>query len=133
MALSSRAQFKGINRIDLDGPFEFDAIDNTGTRLYLIEYTNITQGYYRVRVYEVGAGLGSYTVIDKGGNGTPHPMSGVPLSGVFSPDGNWLYSVYARQGSGAFVPPLTLTPPFPPCPHPPHPRPPPAPLPHSLP
>src|SRR5258708_11459592 len=109
MALSSRAQFKGINRIDLDGPFEFDAIDNTGTRLYLIEYTNITQGYYRVRVYEVGAGLGSYTVIDKGGNGTPDPMSGVRLSGVFSPDGNWRYSVYARPRSGALLPALSLT------------------------
>src|SRR5258708_13027104 len=98
-----------MKRIALGGTFEFDAIDNTGTRLYLIEYTNITQGYYRVRVYEVGAGLGSYAVIDKGGNGTPDPMSGVRLSGVFSPDGNWLYSVYARQGSGAFVHALSLT------------------------
>jgi len=112
MLLISTAQLKVMNRIDLDGTFEFDAIDNTGTRLYLIEYTNITQGYYRVRVYEVGAGLGSYTVIDKGGNGTPDPMSGVRLSGVFSPDGNWLYSVYARQGSGAFVHALSLTQPF---------------------
>jgi DNA-binding beta-propeller fold protein YncE len=39
-------------------------------------------------------------------------MSGVRLSGVFSPDGNWLYSVYARQGSGAFVHALNLTQPF---------------------
>jgi DNA-binding beta-propeller fold protein YncE len=61
----------------------------------------------------VAAGqLGAYTVIDKGGNGTPDPMSGVRLSGVFSPDGQWLYSVYARQGSGAFVHALNLTMPF---------------------
>jgi len=112
MLLIDTAQLKVTNRIDLDGTFEFDAIDNTGTRLYLIEYTNITQGYYRVRVYEVGTGLGSYTVIDKGGNGIPEPMTGVRLSGVFSPDGQWLYSVYARQGSGAFVHALNLTMPF---------------------
>jgi hypothetical protein len=113
MLLIDTSQFKVAAQIDLDGYFEFDAIDNTGTRLYLIEYTNITQGYYRVRVYEVAAGqLGSYTVIDKGGNGTPDPMSGVRLSGVFSPDGQWLYSVYARQGSGAFVHALNLTMPF---------------------
>jgi DNA-binding beta-propeller fold protein YncE len=112
MVLIDTAQLKVTTRIDLEGTFEFDAIDNTGTRLYLIEYTNITQGYYRVRVYEVGAGLGSYTVIDKGGNGIPEPMTGVRLSGVFSPDGQWLYSVYARQGGGAFVHALNLTMPF---------------------
>jgi hypothetical protein len=113
MLMVDTSQFKVATHIDLDGYFEFDAIDNTGQRLYLIEYTNITQGYYRVRVYEVAAGqLGSYTVIDKGGNGTPDPMSGVRLSGIFSPDGQWLYSVYARQGSGAFVHALNLTMPF---------------------
>jgi WD40 repeat protein len=113
MLLIDTSQFKVATRIDLDGYFEFDAIDNTGQRLYVIEYTNVTQGYYRVRVYEVAAGqLGAYTVIDKGGNGTPDPMSGVRLSGVFSPDGQWLYSVYARQGSGAFVHALNLTMPF---------------------
>lgn len=113
MLLVDTSQFKVVARIDLDGYFEFDAIDNSGTRLYLIEYTNITQGYYRVRVYEVAAGqLGSYTVIDKGGNGIPEPMTGVRLSGVFSPDGQWLYSVYARQGSGAFVHALNLSGPF---------------------
>src|ERR1700674_1824237 len=113
MLLVDTSQFKVMTRIDLDGYFEFDAIDNSGTRLYLIEYTNITQGDYRVRVYDVAAGqLNSYTVIDKGGNGTPEPMTGVRLSGVFSPDGQWLYSVYARQGSGAFVHALNLTMPF---------------------
>jgi DNA-binding beta-propeller fold protein YncE len=113
MLLVDTSQFKVATHIDLDGYFDFDAIDNTGQRLYVIEYTNPTQGYYRVRVYEVAAGqLGSYTVIDKGGNGTPEPMSGVRLSGVFSPDGQWLYSVYARQGSGAFVHALNLSQPF---------------------
>jgi WD40 repeat protein len=113
MLLIDTLQFKVVTRIDLDGYFEFDAISNDGLSLYVIEYTNITQGYYRVRVYEVAAGqLGSYTVIDKGGNGTPEPMTGVRLSGVFSPDGKWLYSVYARQSGGAFVHALNLTAPY---------------------
>jgi WD40 repeat protein len=113
MLLVDTSQFKVAAHIDLDGYFDFDAIDNTGQRLYVIEYTNITQGYYRVRVYEVAAGhLGSYTVIDKGGDGTPEPMTGVRLSGVFSPDGSWLYSVYARSSGGAFVHALNLTMPY---------------------
>jgi DNA-binding beta-propeller fold protein YncE len=102
-----------LSRIDLDGYFEFDAISNDGLRLYVIEYTNPTQGIYRVRVYEVAAGqLGAYTIVDKGGSGAPDPMTGVRLSGVFSPDGQWLYSVYARQSGGDFVHALNLSAPY---------------------
>src|SRR5258708_5129685 len=67
MMLISTAQLNVTNRIDLDSTSELDAIDNTGTRLYLIEDTNITQGYYRVRVYERGTGLRAHTVVDKEG------------------------------------------------------------------
>jgi hypothetical protein len=98
-------------QINLLGHFEFDAISNDGSRVYVIEYTNSTSNSYRVRVYEVSAGqLGSYTVVDKGGS--PEPMTGFRLSGVPSPDGQWLYSVYARQDGGAFVHALNLTQPF---------------------
>lgn len=113
MLVIDTTQLKVVTRADLDGYFEFDAISNDGLRIYVIEYTNPTQGYYRVRVYEVDAGqLGPYTVIDKGNNGVPEPMTGVRLSGVFSPDGQWLYSVYARQNSGAFVHALNLGAPY---------------------
>ncbi|HEV3234685.1 MAG TPA: hypothetical protein VG329_09080, partial [Candidatus Dormibacteraeota bacterium] len=37
LVLIDTAQLKVTTQIDLDGTFEFDAIDNTGTRLYLIE------------------------------------------------------------------------------------------------
>jgi hypothetical protein len=111
MLLVNTSDFKVLSHVDLDGYFEFDAISNDGLRLYVIEYTNVTQGYYRVRVYEVAGGqLGSYTVVDKGGE--PEPMTGVRLSGVFSPDGQWLYSVYARQSGGAFVHALNLSAPY---------------------
>ncbi len=110
MVISTTA-FTVTKRVDLDGYLDFDAISNDGLRLYVIEYTNPNQGLYRVRVYEVDAGqLGSYTVVDKGGS--PEAMTGVRLSGVFSPDGNWLYSVYARQGGGDFVHALNLGAPY---------------------
>jgi hypothetical protein len=35
-------------------------------------------------------------------------MQGVRLSGVASPDGQWLYSVYAREKTGAFIHALNL-------------------------
>ena len=102
-------------RIDLAGFFEFDAVSNDGMRVYVIEYatsSNIAgRSTYRVRVYEVTAGhLGDYTVVDKGGS--TEPMQGLRLSGVFSPDGQWLYSVYVRENGGAFVHALNLSAPF---------------------
>jgi DNA-binding beta-propeller fold protein YncE len=110
MLLIDMLDLKVSNRIDLDGLFDFDAVSNDGQRVYVIEYAGPT-GSYRVRVYEVGAGqLGSYTVVDKGDPN--EPMTGVRLSGVFSPDGQWLYSVYARENQGAFVHALNLSQPF---------------------
>jgi DNA-binding beta-propeller fold protein YncE len=111
MLLVDTAALKVSERIDLDGVFDFDAVSNDGNRVYVIEYTNATAGYYRVRVYEVGAGqLGPYTVVDKGNPN--EPMTGARISGVFSPDGQWLYSVYAREKQGAFVHALNLTQPY---------------------
>ena len=111
MLLVDTAAFKVSEHIDLDGVFDFDAVSNDGQRVYVIEYTNATSGYYRVRVYEVGAGqLGPYTVVDKGDPN--EPMTGARISGVFSPDGQWLYSVYAREKQGAFVHALNLSQPF---------------------
>jgi DNA-binding beta-propeller fold protein YncE len=110
MLLVDTSALKVSERIDREGLFDFDAVSNDGQRVYVIEYTSPT-GYYRVRVYEVGAGeLGSYTVVDKGDPN--EPMTGARISGVFSPDGQWLYSVYARENKGAFVHALNLTQPF---------------------
>lgn len=95
--------------VDLAGTFEFDAISNDGQRIYLIEY--LSNAIYRVRVYNVPAGhLESYIVVDK--SNPKESMTGIRLSGVASPDGQWLYSVYARSNSGAFIHALNLTQPF---------------------
>jgi hypothetical protein len=111
LLLIDTQSFKVEKRIDLNGRFEFDAVNNTGQSVYLIQYPNPADNYYHVRVYEVLAGrLGDYTVVDKGGPG--EIMTGVRLSGVFSPDGQWLYSLYARADKGAFVHALNLSSPF---------------------
>lgn len=109
MLLVDTLDLKVSERIDLDGVFDFDAVSNDGQRIYVIEYAS--SGIYRVRVYEVAAGrLGAYTVVDKGDPN--EAMTGLRISGVFSPDGQWLYSVYARENEGAFVHALNLSQPF---------------------
>ena len=111
MLLIDTQLFNVAKRIDLNGKFDFDAVNNTGQSVYVLEYPNAADSYYHVRVYEVLAGqLGGYTVVDKG---NPNEvMTGLRLSGVFSADGQWLYSLYARANDGAFVHALNLNQPF---------------------
>ena len=91
--------------IELPGFFEFDALSNDGKRVFLIEY--VSTSVYRVRFYDVAAGrLDPYTVVDKSEGG--EAMTGVRLSGVPSPDGRWLFSVYAREHASPFVHALDL-------------------------
>jgi hypothetical protein len=99
------SQMKVAWHVDLAGMFQFDAISNDGQRLFLIEY--LTGATYRVRVYNVPAGLlDSNIVVDK--TDPTETMSGIRVSGVASPDGRWLYSVYARPNKGAFIHALNL-------------------------
>jgi hypothetical protein len=93
-------------RIDLAGWFEFDAISDDGQRLYLIEY--LAPGKYRVREYMVGGRyLDPNVITDK--SDPKDSMTGLRLSGVASPDGQFLYSIYVRQNDGAFIHALPLS------------------------
>ncbi|MGH7763237.1 MAG: hypothetical protein ACREOM_02330 [Candidatus Dormibacteraceae bacterium] len=93
-------------RVDLHGWFEFDAISNDGQRLYLIEY--LSGSDYRVRLYQVATRqLDPNVVFDK--SDPKESMTGTRLMGVPSSDGQWLYSVYARQNAGAFIHVLNLS------------------------
>jgi hypothetical protein len=97
------------HRVDLDGRFQFDAVSNDGMRLYLIQFLNGKE--YYVRLYDVVAGaLSDNIVVDKS-NGE-QSMTGVRLSGVASPDGHWLFSMYARENEGPFIHALSLDGPF---------------------
>jgi hypothetical protein len=111
MLLIDTQQFTVAKRIDLNGKFDFDAVNNNGQSVYVIEYPNAADIYYHVRIYDVVSGkLNPNSVVDKA---EPNEiMTGIRLSGVFSPDGQWLYSVYARENKGAFVHALNLNQPF---------------------
>ncbi len=96
---------RSVRRVDLDGFFQFDAVSNDGHRIYLIQYVSSTE--YYVRFYDVGAlGLDPTIIFDKSDGSAA--MAGLRLSGVASPDGHWLYSVYIRQDKGAFIHALSM-------------------------
>lgn len=98
-----------VKQVNLAGYFRFDAISDDGLRLYLIQYLNGKE--YYVRLYDVPSGsLSDNIVVDKS-NGE-QSMTGIRLSGVASPDGHWLYSMYVRENEGPFIHALSLDGPF---------------------
>jgi hypothetical protein len=96
---------KPVQQIDLNGYFQFDAISNDGKRIFLIQYISNTE--YYVRQFDVGIGQLNPTIIfDKADGGAA--MAGVRISGIPSPDGHWLYSLYVRQDKSPFIHALNL-------------------------
>ncbi|HEV2140073.1 MAG TPA: hypothetical protein VGT01_02690 [Candidatus Dormibacteraeota bacterium] len=100
---------KVLRTISLAGHFHFDAVSNDGMRLYLIQYLNGKE--YYVRLYNVDSGtLDENIVVDKSdGN---QAMNGLRLSGVATPGGNWLFSMYVRENDNPFIHALSLDGPF---------------------
>jgi hypothetical protein len=96
-------------KVDLAGLLTFDAISNGGQRLYLIEH--IPTGAYWVRMYDVGSAALDPTVIVDKSDGS-EAMTGLRLSGISSADGQWLYSMYIREGASPFIHALSLDGPF---------------------
>jgi hypothetical protein len=94
-----------VRRIDLQGYFQFDAVDNNGLWIYLIQFVSSTE--YFVRRYDMAAAQLDPTVIFDKSDGSA-AMSGLRLSGVASAGGHWLFSVYARQDKSAFIHMLSM-------------------------
>jgi hypothetical protein len=92
--------------VELKGWFDFDAISNDGKNLYLIQY--IAPQLYHVRLYRVALHQLDPTVIVEKGASPNTPMAGIKLMSVPSPDGEWLFTLYARQNEGAFIHGLRL-------------------------
>ncbi|MHB8508096.1 MAG: hypothetical protein ACYDGR_05525 [Candidatus Dormibacteria bacterium] len=92
--------------IELAGSFEFDAIDNQGSTVYLIQRP--TGGAaYRVRAYDLRAGALKPGVIASKG-AVEEAMSGYRAASISSVDGAWLFSLYRRLSGSAFVHALSL-------------------------
>jgi hypothetical protein len=92
--------------VSLGGPFNFDAISNDGSKLYLIQ--NLAGTAYNVRLYNVFAGsLRSDPVFVK--SNTTEAMNGYKITAVADPTGHMLYSLYGRNdGQPPFVHALDL-------------------------
>ena len=97
---------RAARQVDLPGYFQFDAVSNDGQWIYLVQFVFDTTEYH-VRRYDMAAGQLDPTIIFDKSDGSA-AMTGLRLSGVASPDGRWLYSVYARQDMSAFIHVLSL-------------------------
>lgn len=92
------------HRAILGGRFEVETIARDGRRLFLIEH--LANGRYLVRLYEVAGGLRTQA-LKASGEGAP--MVGLAWSGVASPDGRWLLTLYLNtHHNHAFVHALNL-------------------------
>ncbi|HEX9373720.1 MAG TPA: hypothetical protein VF897_22090 [Roseiflexaceae bacterium] len=98
-------------QVNLDGDFWFDAINNNGYRLYLLEYLPAgARDKYQVRLYYPSRGTLDPDIVTPKGESII--MRGVRQAEAASPNGDWLYSLYLNQGYGPFVHALMLDQPF---------------------
>jgi hypothetical protein len=87
----------------LKGDFEFDALSPNGKRLYLIQHTNAAdQSRYVVRAYDVATHtLMPGRVADR--TQRNWIMQGSAVARTSSPDGRWVYTLYANPNGFPFV------------------------------
>jgi hypothetical protein len=109
MVVIDTVTFKVTDRFDMNGRFNFDAISDDGQRLYLIQYLNGKE--YYVRLFDIPSNsLDANIVVDKSdGN---QAMAGLRLSGIATPDGGSLFSMYVRENESPFIHALSLQGPF---------------------
>ena len=105
----STAEMRIAHTATLTGRFNFNAISDDGTRLYLIQYLNGRE--YYVRLFNVLTGtLDENIVVDKSDG--QQSMTGLRLSGIATPGGTWLFSMYVRESDNPFLHVLSLDGPF---------------------
>jgi hypothetical protein len=93
------------NRIELRGRFEVETVSADGRRLFLIQHLDSSR--YLVRLYDLTRERLKTQALSASGAGAP--MVGYAWSGVASPDGRWLLTLYLNtQHNHAFVHALDL-------------------------
>lgn len=93
-----------VSSIDLKGPFGLDAINSSGSLLYLLQVM-IGQGSaaYQVRVYDVRQGRLEASPLRESPDDSSI-LRGTSWTRVWSPRGDWLFTLYVEPGrQGAFV------------------------------
>ncbi len=96
------------HELELDGEFEVETISRDGKRLFLIEHLRGNAApRYRVRLFDVSRNR--LTSKPLRGKGEPSVMAGLAWSGIGSPDGRWLLTLYLNTARNlAFVHALDL-------------------------
>ena len=95
--------------VHVEGDFSFDAISDTGQSLYLIQKMG-DPNHYQVRLLDVASGtLVEHPVVDK--RDSTEPMNGIRGDSVADSQGQYVFTVYARQ-AGPFIHVLPLDQPF---------------------
>jgi len=114
IALVDTLAGKLATTIHLKGDFDLDAIDPTGSALYLLEHWNNSSGQYDVRRYDVPQHqLYPYQIVDKSELNDPN-MTGRAVTRQMSSDGKTAYTLYIDAYHNiAFVHILPLDPTFP--------------------
>jgi DNA-binding beta-propeller fold protein YncE len=108
LALIDAATLKTTRTLSLNGNFDVDALDEA-RGLFLIEHLPaVKPDHYQVRVYDFGLSkLQDGALVDK--RDINEVMAGYPMDAVASPDGRWLFTLYANMREGhAFVHALNL-------------------------
>lgn len=102
--------FAGVvaHRLDLRGDFEVETVSGDGKRLFLIQHLRSSGApRYSVRLFD----LSRHRLASKPlrGAGESSIMAGLAWSGIGSPDGRWLLTLYLNTGRNvAFVHALDL-------------------------
>lgn len=105
IAIVDAERGKVVHRANLVGRFEVETISRDGKRLFLIEH--LQDGRYLVRLYDLTLGRLKTQALKASGEGAP--MVGLAWSGVGSPDGRWLLTLYLNtHHNHAFVHALDL-------------------------
>ena len=105
IAIVDAQRGKVVHRANLVGRFEVETISRDGKRLFLIEH--LQDGRYLVRLYDLTLGRLKTQALKASGEGAP--MVGLAWSGVGSPDGRWLLTLYLNtHHNHAFVHALDL-------------------------
>jgi hypothetical protein len=96
------------HRLDLRGDFEVETVSRDGKRLFLIQHLPGTGSpRYLVRLFDLSRDRLASRPLR--GKGEPSVMAGLAWSGVGSPDGRWLLTLYLNTGRNvAFVHALDL-------------------------
>ena len=105
---------KETSRAKLQGSFTFDAIDDLGTSLYLLEHPRAGTDLYNVRLFDLGTNaLSPQAIVDqKAAVPTPADLARGTMGGIYHASASanmWHFGLYVNATKGPVVHALHMT------------------------